>query len=278
MERGLIRRVCAGAYVDAALPDTLETRTAALALVVPAGSVVCRSTAAWVHGVDALPSGSHERVPDVEMAVPEGAAATRRPGVRAYVEQMSADEVVHVNGVPVTTPVRTAADLGRWLPRYHAIGVLDRFLRNGLVTRSQLRTEVDRWTGYRGVRQLRDLVELADGRSESPRESWLRLLIIDSGFPDPVPQYEVPRGPGLVPYRLDLAWPDLMVAVEYDGAEAHGPAQAKRDAARRRFLRQLGWSVIVVRRGDLERPDRAVLAIGQFVTPVRRPRRGAKAA
>ena len=278
LRRGQIRRVCTGTYADARTPDTVPLRLAALALVLPSGSVACRSTAAWVHGIDTLPIGSRQREPALEIAVLEGTTAVRRRGIRSYVEQLGPGDVVRIGTTEVTSPLRTAADLGRWLPRYHAIGALDAFLRSGLVSRTELRTATDRWFTYAGVKQLRELVELADPRAESPRESWLRLALHDAGFPAPEPQFAVHRGPGLVPYRLDLALPDLMVAVEYDGAEAHPLTRIVQDEERRTFLRQRGWTVIVVRRGDLERPGRLAEAVGMFVTPVRQPRRGAKAA
>jgi very-short-patch-repair endonuclease len=102
----------------------------------------------------------------------------------------------------------------------------------------------------------------------------LRLLLHDAGYPETEPQVRVDRGPGLEPYRLDLGIEKLRVGFDYDGAEFHGPEQEAYDAERRAYIRGQGWTLIVVRRGDLERPQRLVDAVGMFVTPVRRPRRG----
>lgn len=57
---------------------------------------------------------------------------------------------------------------------------------------------------------------------------------------------------GVPAYRLDFAYPRHLVCIEYDGVEAHftDPAQAERDQERRRWLREQGWTVIVVRAGD----------------------------
>ena len=274
LRRGAIRRVVNGVYVDAGAPDSLELRSAALQLVVPAHAVVCRGTAAWLFGVDVLTAPGSVRELLVEVAVLEGAAALRRPGVVGFVEHLGGDDITEMSGVRATTPLRTAADVLRWYPRYSAVGAADAFLRSGLVDRPQLTAEQDRWFGFKGVRQLRELVAFADPLAESPRESWLRLVLHDAGFPATTPQYRIPRPGGLQPYRLDLAIPEARVGFEYDGAEFHPLEQADDDEARRAYIRSRGWTVIVVRRGDLERPQRLVDAVGYFVTPVRRARLG----
>jgi hypothetical protein len=119
------------------------------------------------------------------------------------------------------------------------------------LSREQLRHEAARFFRRRGVVQLRRLIPLADPRSESPRESWTRLEIIDAGLPCPQPQYWIEID-GVPTYRLDLAYPRSRVAVEYDGDEFHQRTeeQKRRDAERRAWLGQRGWTVIVVRNGD----------------------------
>ena len=103
----------------------------------------------------------------------------------------------------------------------------------------------------RGVIQLRQLIEIAHALSESPGESATRLVIIDAGLPAPELQHWVTVN-GVPTYRLDLAYPAHRVAVEYDGREFHdSPEQRARDAARRRWLREHGWTVIVVTKDDL---------------------------
>jgi very-short-patch-repair endonuclease len=52
-------------------------------------------------------------------------------------------------------------------------------------------------------------------------------------------------------FRLDLAWPTVMVAVEYDGVDHHSDEHRAKDDWRRRLLRQAGWTIIVVRKDDL---------------------------
>lgn len=274
LERGAIRRVVHGVYVDNAVPNSLEVRSVALQLVVPEHAFVCRSTSSWLFGVDVLPVSVKVRQPRVEVAVREGATALRRPGVVSYVEHLADDDITEYAGVRTTTPLRTAADLMRWLPRYNAVGAADSFLRSGLVDRPQLAAEQERWFAFKGVRQMRELVAFADPLAESPRESWLRLLLHDAGFPATVCQHPIPRPGDVEPFRLDLAIPDAMVGFEYDGEEFHPPEQVESDEIRRVYVRSRGWTLIVARRGDLERPQRLVDAVGYFVAPVRRARPG----
>ena len=113
--------------------------------------------------------------------------------------------------------------------------------------------------------QLRQLVPLIDGRSESPAESWVRLEILDHGLPGPTPQYWVLID-GVPTYRLDLAYPHARVAIEYDGQQFHSGAEARRhDEDRRTWLRANGWIVIVLDRHSFT-PD----AIESWISDLRR--------
>ena len=114
--------------------------------------------------------------------------------------------------------------------------------------------------------QLRELVSLVEPRIESERESWVFLAINDAGLPLPEPQHwmEIDCVPT---YRLDFAYPHLRVCVEYDGVEAHEQSEQQKEAdhARRQWLRDNGWTVIVVRRGDFQRA-----ALDQWLGELRR--------
>lgn len=163
---------------------------------------------------------------------------------------LAPEDVVEIQGLLVTAPLRTALDLGCILQRRDALAALDGFRRSFGFERDDLARSAVRYFRRRGVVQLRELIPLTDPRAESARESWTRLAILDAGLPSPVPQFEIESG-GVVLFRLDLAFPEHRVAVEYDGAEFHdSPAQRSYDESRRAWLRAHGWTVIVVRRGD----------------------------
>ncbi|HEX2285486.1 MAG TPA: hypothetical protein VHI10_11820, partial [Mycobacterium sp.] len=87
---------------------------------------------------------------------------------------------------------------------------------------------------------------LADGRAESPMESEARLAMIDGGLPMPELQYKIIDGNGEL-RRLDFAWPEFRVAVEYDGLDWHsGPDAMKRDRRRTAALADVRWVVIAI--------------------------------
>jgi hypothetical protein len=127
------------------------------------------------------------------------------------------------------------------------MAAIDAFRSGHGVTMQDLQRELPRFRRRRGVIQLRRLVPLSDPRAESPRESATRLLIHEAGLPPPELQWWV-EVDGLPTYRLDLAYPGLRIAVEYDGREFHDRTdeQRARDRERRRWLRAHGWTVIVV--------------------------------
>jgi very-short-patch-repair endonuclease len=170
----------------------------------------------------------------------------RRSGVDGGRRQMLERDVTHVGGVQVTTPTRTALDLGRLLWRFDALAALDGFLRVG-VSHEQLLAEVERFRGFRGVVRLRELLPIADGRSESPAESALRLHWYDAGLPRPELQCWVQADDGSPIYRLDLALPDLKFCAEFDGRQFHSsPEDVQADNARRAWLvNERRWHVEV---------------------------------
>ena len=248
---GLVRRVFHGVYLRSDQPDTLATRLACARLIIAPGSVIRDRTAAWIHGVDVLTYPEHDVLPPLETCVARFNAPTDRGGVDGGTRDLSLDDVMTVDDVRVTTPLRTALDLGCHLKRRDALAALDQFARVHGLTREQLAREAIRFFRRRGVVQLRQLIALVDSRAESHRESWTRLEIHDFGLPAPEPQYWIEID-GVPTYRLDLAYPKHRIAVEYDGFDSHERTveQKRHDANRRRWLKENGWTVIVVKRGD----------------------------
>ncbi|MFL6151161.1 MAG: DUF559 domain-containing protein [Ornithinibacter sp.] len=252
----MIRRVFHGVYVAAGLSDTFELRVDALALVVSADSVVCDRTAAWLHGVDVFGHGDQEILPPVETCVYRHRSRTDRAGVDGRTRDLLPGDVMVVRGVAVTTPLRTALDLGCALGRRRALGALDQFMRVHEISHGDMISELPRYFRRRGVVQLRELIPLADPRAESLRESWVRLDILDAGLPMPELQHWIEID-GVPTYRLDLAYPKMRVVVEYDGEDFHQRTeeQKERDRTRRTWLRDHGWTVIVIDKEGLTGND-----------------------
>lgn len=254
-----VRKLFTNVYVAVDVPDTIELRAAAVALVVSPHQVVCDRTAAWLHGVDVLGLTDKEVLPPVELCALRGHAVAGRDGVDGRTRDLQPRDIMEVHGVLVTTPLRTALDLACGLGRHRALGALDQFMRLHGTTIWEMRRELRRYFRRRGVLQARELVPLADPRAESLRESWVRLELHDAEMPPPVPQHRVYYTESRY-YRLDLAYPAHRVVVEYDGEEFHDSEdQRELDRTRRTWLRDQGWIVIVVRKADLEDPRQAWL-------------------
>src|SRR3954469_18299831 len=203
--REVVRHVVRGMYLDARVTDDLASRAACLRLRLPDDAVVGRLTAAWLFGVDACMPEERSRPPVIECIVPPGRQPLRRPGVRCYVAALG-DEMCDVAGIPTTTPTRTALDCLRWLRPHMGLGVADALAGAGLVTPTELVARVAESPGLRGVVQARYLAGLVEPKTESMAESWLRLRVVDAGFPRPRVQIELCDEAGRCVYRLDLGW------------------------------------------------------------------------
>jgi hypothetical protein len=224
-----------------------------VAKVVRPHHVVTDRTAAWLHGIDVLVNAERDGVPPIETCAVRGCEPTKISGIDARTRDLNPADVMSVHGVRVTTPLRTALDLGCCLRRREAYAALNVFAARFGFTAADYGHAVLRYRRRRGVVQLRELVSLVDPRLESERESWVLLSIHDAGLPLPQPQYWIDID-SVPTYRLDFAYPLLRVCVEYDGIDFHERTadQMDSDHLRRRWLRDNGWTVIVVRRGDFK--------------------------
>ncbi len=107
----------------------------------------------------------------------------------------------------------------------------------------------------------REALRLVDGRAESAMESWVRVVLALGGLPAPVPQLVITDGRSRFVARVDLAWPDAMLVVEYDGDHHRDRATWVKDLRRREELERLGWTVLVVTAADVSAPDRLVARV-----------------
>jgi hypothetical protein len=236
---GDVRRVLHGVYVGAHVEDSLVVRARAAVMVLPRGAVVCGRTAAELHGVRPPPDprDGTRRTPPVEVVVPVGSTPPRRDGCRARVMALTAEEVVRLAGLPLTSAVRTAADLARTSDRDTGVVVLDAFLRAGLIPAGVLAGLPARYAHHPGRRRLAAAVRLADGRSVGEEETRLRLALADAGTAAPEVGWEVRSAFGRVLHRFALAWPDARVGLDLT-------AHRQWVRARARGLAGQGWLVL----------------------------------
>lgn len=247
---GTVRRMLDRVFVDALAPDTRELRVAGMKLVAPAHAVVADDWASWVYGVDTFkPSLRHSLVPT--LVVPHGKSRVRVEGIKCRQAIVASEDLVEIDGLLLTSPVRTAADHLRKKWRPHALAAADAMAHAGLVTMEETYEFVDRLNGYRGVCQARSLAMLIEPKAQSQGESWTRLRIVDAGFAIPESQWEVLLPDGRTGF-LDLSYPELLLVIEYDGRQFHtADRDNDHDDGRRRMIEALGFRIIVVTYADI---------------------------
>jgi len=249
----LVRRVLRGVYAAAQLPDSHAVRTQALALVAPAGSVVTDWSACWLWTGIHRPN-AHREVTPVSLFRTSGDGRLRNPHVLSGERMVAAEDLVPLTGrLFVTTPLRTAWDLGRFAPPVIALGGMDALLRHGSFSEEVLVGGVERFRRQRGVVQLRWLAPMANGASESCGESGLRFHWVQC--PDlPTPELQIPvlGSDGSELFRIDLGVRELRFGAEYDGERWHDASTASSDASRRsRLDQEFRWVIEVFRRMNI---------------------------
>lgn len=245
-----------GAHQAAELDVTHEARIRAVRAVMPADAVLGGRSALWVWGVRVA---SQEE--PVEIVLPPTRRVRQRAELRVRGDVLRADEVVESPLGPVTSPARTAFDLGRRGSLRDSVPLLDALAHVTQVSAEEVMPLVRAHRGARHLMRLPEALAEVDGRSESIRESLLRLLVIEAGFPRPDLQYTVLDVARRFVARVDLAWPELRLALEYDGSHHDDPAQIALDRRRLSALHRCGWSVVVIDRHQLRNERRVVETI-----------------
>lgn len=246
------RRLGAGLYVWARLPDTPVLLLAAIHRRLPAGAAFSGHTAAWLHGLDLPPCDP------VEVTVPEACRVSTRAGARIRRTRLPAAEVVLRRGLPATSRLRTVAELGGRPPLVEAVAAVDMALQRRLVELTDLRAHAAALPGKKGSARLRRVLELADPCAESPMETRLRLLLVLAGLPRPESQVALHDDGGRYVGRPDLYYRAGRLGLEYDG-DAHRHGLAADDRRQNRFV-HAGYRLLRFTAGDVLRTPDAVVA------------------
>lgn len=252
-----------GVYQPRSQTPTLHMRTVGAWLWSHRRAVIAGAAAAAIHGSKWV----DDDVP-IELVSPN----THPPsGLVTYNDTLLGGEVVRRRGMAVTSAARTAFDLGRQGPPGRAVARLDALCRATGLSTAAVEVVAEGHAGARGMRQLRRVLTLVDPGAESPKETWLRLIIIRAGLPAPTTQILVVDGGWTA--RLDMGWGDLKVAVEYDGDQHRTDRrQYLHDIRRLERLHRLGW--IVVRVVAEDHPDEVIRRVRGAMESRMRPRRG----
>jgi very-short-patch-repair endonuclease len=255
------RRLGPDTYVCASVPAS--ARLAVHGAWVQAGpdAVVVGWSACLWWGCDVLPRPS----PPVELAAPDQRLRAT-PNLRVCRARIRDDDVALEDGVRVTTPLRTAydlaarSDLDTGVVAVDGLGHLDEFAATDLLALAETLGP------RRGCRRIAEVAGLMDPKAESPRETRVRIRLLRAGLPHPVTQFAVYDGFREVA-RVDFAWPEHKLALEYDGRDHTTDDRRGLDIDRIDDLRRLGWTVIVAtnrqyrRRGWIEARVREELGL-----------------
>nr|MDT0662825.1 DUF559 domain-containing protein [Micromonospora sp. DSM 115978] len=259
LDRPTWRRLLPDVYVHADDYNADDHRMwcDAVALRLPSGGAIGGLSAAYLHGVNLL-----GRASPVFVVLPRTKRARAHPRMTITYASLAADDVTMFAELPITTGVRTAFDLGRRLPRTDALIALDALLHRRITRLDRLAAFLGSHPGWPGAGQLRDLLSLAEPLTESPMETRLRLILVDAGSPPLTVQHEVRGKDGRLIGRVDLAYPQWRIAIEYEGDHHRERAHYRRDITRLNALRAAGWLVLRFTVDDVIRHP------GQIVTHV----------
>ena len=248
--RGLFTDV----YVHRDVRVTHELRARAAADLLLPGGVVTGCSAAVLWDVDL--AGPDD---DVELTLPPGAHPRRIRGIRVRRAMLPRSDLARRQSTLVTTAEATAVRLAAALPGDDAVIAVDRLVSSGVTDIGPVRARAAEAVGA-GARRAREVCALADGLAQSPQETRLRLLLHRSPLPNPVAQFRIVVD-GRFVARPDFAWPDRMVALEYDGLWHGEPGQFARDRQRLNRLQAAGWRVVFVTAQDLRNPERLLALV-----------------
>lgn len=240
LRTGRIRRIQRCVYIRRS--EELTPLALARAAVITSGvvdAVASHRTAARVHGIS-VPNG---RQPE-HVTVPRNQRRIRRRELICHGRALAQREVEIHSGVPVTNAARSLVDLVGDVPRLDGVWAVDDALRRRIVTRRCLATVLDARPGGRGDAMVKARIAEADGLAESILETAGRLALADGDVRLPLAQHQVLDGDRLLA-RLDGAYPDLKLGLEFDGVAVHGTSQAVfKDRARQNRLLELGWTLL----------------------------------
>lgn len=257
------KRILGGLYAWTGLADNPALVLTALHRRLPGGAVFSGQTAGWLHGLDMPPADP------VEVTVPYGCGVSARAGVCIRHGILSTQDIVERQGVPVTSPLRTAFDLARHLCLVEAVVAVDKALHSRLIDIAEFRWYVATHPRSTSISQARRVADLAEPASESAMETRLRMLLIGAGLPRPQAQVALYDDQGGFLARTDLYYPDHRLALEYDGG-THRESLVEDNRRQNRLLRA-GYRLLRFTASDVYSSPEAIASHVRAVLRSTRP-------
>ncbi len=247
-----------GCYISSDVRVTDRTMALAALKVVPCAIGLSHRSAAR-----AL-SGTVPHTPLVHLAVPEGGRSSVQ-GVRVH-RYSAPPTMVQRGGLWVTAPAQTFVDLAGEFPLVDLVVLGDSLVRRAGVDPAAL-VDASADARGRGARSARRAAAYVRAGVDSAMETRSRLLMVLAGLPEPVVNYEIRGRDGLLLRRVDLALPQLKLAIEYDGRHHIArEEQWKADLLRREEFEAARWRFIVLVTDDIfVHPDHTVRRLTQAV-------------
>lgn len=220
-----------------------------------------------------LPLPRSADMSSLHVSVPWPRRAPNGRGIRGHSVRVSDIDLTVDGELWLSAPARVWCELGTFvdLPTLVAIG--DRIVHQNspLASVDDLSDALTRFVGRRGRPRLEKCLGMIDGRSESPQESRLRVLLVQAGIGGLVLNSPVAGASGKA-YRADFSFPDRRVILEYQGDYHRERAQFQRDLSRTLDLQLAGWTVLQLGPDDIRSESRFPARIRELLaSPGPRP-------
>jgi very-short-patch-repair endonuclease len=243
-------RCTSGIYQLAGVAASFEMNAWITVLAAGPHAVLSHRTAGKLHHLDGSP-------PPVrfDVSVPVARRPRNVPRANVHRTELPVEDVAVCQGMPVTSLARTLVDLARTLPIETGSRVIADALRTGRVSADALHRRLSGLVRCDGIDRARRAVASADPKLESVLERELFALLRRAGL-NPIAQFVVTAG-GQFVARVDMALPDIRLAIEADGYATHALLPGfERDREKAALLQLAGWSTLSFTATQIrQRPD-----------------------
>ncbi len=197
-----------------------------------------------------------QRITVIHVSRPAKARAVRRAGAIGHNATLADADVVHGSRVVSTSPERTWCDLASVLSLDELIIAGDFLLKRRLPLSSpaKLQAAVARMSGRRGVLKAREAMEWIRERTDSAKETEIRLLLLRAGLPEPAINCAVLDANSAYLEEPDMTYPKFKIALQYDGGHHISEDQRRWDISRDERIIEVGWRVLKLTQLDLNQP------------------------